>query len=158
MADIDRGAQKAGDEKQLSRKIIEMGGVKTYERVSENSIQEKTITMWMRIAPIDGRIYSLQTLRLGGVTDESPEMSKAVASFRFLTPPKPAPVADSLSPTDRTSEAIGSITAYIAMAGGAICYVVYLFRKDRNKAKFAKPPPFLPKPPSTPPPLPPGVK
>jgi len=65
-------------------KLIEIAGIKSYERLGEILINGKPVSVLTQTVPADGKLYSLQGMRLDGNASEDPEIRQAFASFRFI--------------------------------------------------------------------------
>ena len=113
--DFEHGLEESGAGKRIWGKIVEVGGVKAYERLGRVVMNDKTVSTLSIALHADEKFYNLQAMRLDGDASLSGEIQQAVASFRFLTPPStPLIAGDHLNPTAyRIGVMIGRASVWI---------------------------------------------
>ena len=109
IANWERDAERAGKEKPLSGKIIEVAGLKSYERLGYDSLGGRRHSSLMRAIPTKDGLYVVNGMRFDGDASEATDIVDCIGSFRFLTPPDlPRPAIRSAS--YRISRLIGALT------------------------------------------------
>ena len=109
----------------------------------------------------------LEGVKAGGDASASPELSKSMESFRFLTPLKADPaVSDTGNVTKSLSYRITYTSMNCLLVAGGIFLFAHVVRAHNRKApspgrpvgRPPQPPSWPPKPPAQPPPVPPDIK
>jgi len=144
VSEFERGVESSGVGKRVSGRFIEVAGIKSYERLGNFLVNGKHASIIMQAVPADGRLYSLQAMRFDGQAGESPEIRRALASFRFIRAPAvPNPTYSSDSAAYRTGYLMGRVAGVAVVIAGAITVVIALIRR-RGKRTPATPPPLPP--------------
>ena len=152
VANFEKGLQDSGGGKLISGKFIEVQGFRSYERVGSLVQGQKHFSTLTRLIPVREQVYSLEVMRTDGDATAAPEIQQSLASFRFLTPPKP-PMSGAEAAGYRTGYVAGRLfrrlSIPIAVGILLILGVVKLISSIRDKnerRKRATPPPLPPQP------------
>jgi hypothetical protein len=137
VASYERGLQARGGEKPISTRFMEIGGVKAYERVANAVIKGRDATTVWHLIVTDTCVYTVESIRFDGPVLEDSEIQEALASFRFITPPK-APV---LSP-ERAGYEIGYmigrygplVVLGIAVIAGCVFAIIKVSKRNGSTA------------------------
>jgi len=87
ISELERGMESSGAGKRVSGRLIEVRGIKSYERLGNVMADGRHATSLTQVVPVQGRIYLLQALKIEGEASDDPEIRSLLASFRFITPP-----------------------------------------------------------------------
>ncbi|HEX3624413.1 MAG TPA: hypothetical protein VH280_03200 [Verrucomicrobiae bacterium] len=142
VAEFNRDFEKDG-ETLLSGKYIEVGGIKSYERVSSFVIRGKQMSSIDRLIPGEDRYYIVQGLVIDGDVNADYEIQQSIASFRFLHPFVPSYSPNSIA------YRIGQLVRYLMITLAVVAVVVFAVRSSRKPPRPNSP---------QPPPLPPGIR
>jgi hypothetical protein len=132
---FEQGLESSGVGKRDSGKFIEIAGIKAYERTGHTLVKGKNASTVMQVVPADGKLYSLQAMRLDGDASDDPEIRGVFASFRFLKPPAPPPSA-----AYRMGYLFGSLLPIIALGGAGAYIVLKAILRYRSKETPPSPP------------------
>jgi hypothetical protein len=148
VADLEGSLQQGGQGQPMSSRFLEIGGVKAYERQGTMSVNGKTVSVLFQVMIADRKTYGMQAMRFGGNVADDGDVLKSMASFRFLTPPKPLSPLAGKSPAYQMGHDIGQLSMYAAVLVAIGVIIAVSLRGAGRRAKAGS------KPPSRPPPLP----
>ena len=140
-AEIDQGFQRKGRDIRISGKFIDVGGIKSYERLGSLDSHGKHITTANLFVPGENRYYDVQALRTDGDVSEDPEIQQIIGSFRFLHPFVPSYGQDSVA--YRAGEIAGASIVIIFVVG-VVVYAVRSHQTPRLPPSHPRPPPIPP--------------
>lgn len=138
IAQYEQGIEASGGGNRLSGQYIEVGGIKSYERLGTVVSHGKNISTLGRLVPGENQYFNLLALRFDGDANDDPEIRQVVGSFRFIHPFTPSYA----STPDSIAYRLGKLTG-----AGLVIIAVIVFVVVRSVRMNPKP---------RPPPLPPG--
>jgi hypothetical protein len=145
---FEKGVEQSGVGKRVSGRFIQVAGVKGYERVGTAVVNGRKASTITDVVAADDRFYSIQAMRFDGEAGDDPEIRKALASFRFLTPPS-LPMSRSNSAAYRFGYFVGAATGVVLIIAVVLVVVVVIIRATKR--------PVSRRAPEIPPPLPPAL-
>jgi hypothetical protein len=135
--DFDRGLEKNNAGKRISGKFIQMDGVKAYERISNPLIQTQQVSCILHAVLTSERFYDIQGVTLKNAADD-PDIQKALASFRFLTPAH-EPIESPESAAYRAGYIVGRYGTLCVLIAGTLFVIIFMILKSHRSK-----PPLLP--------------
>ena len=146
MARIDAGMESRGGGKRTAGRIVEVAGIKAYEREGTVMAGGREASTYALIVPADNDFYSVTLVRLDGNAADDPDLRAAVASLRFLTPPA-APVAgvsnirfDAFRAGKFLGPILLSVVMFIVVIGVAVLTAIILGRSGKKRVLMMPPP------------------
>jgi hypothetical protein len=144
ITEYEKGIEESGGGNRLSGKYIEVGGIKSYERLGSLDTNGKHISTMILLVPSEDNYCNVQGMRLNGNAGDDPEIQQIISSFRFLHPFVPTYAPDSAA--FQIGKLMGSLMVVVVVVVG-----VRSLTSMRSNRPAPRPPP------SRPPPVPPGA-
>lgn len=142
VSEFEEGYEASGGGKPVSRRFIEVSGIKGYERVGDSVINGQRVSIVTRVVPSKRSFYIIQAMRFDGDATEEPALGKALASFRFLKAPVPVAESDSGSAAYRIGVLTGRVIGFLLVVGILIAIIANVFRKRKGVRRSKLPPPL----------------
>jgi hypothetical protein len=71
------------NDQRVTSKVVEVGGVRAYDRLGRSMIEGRPATTWVRLFGGNGYFYSIQAMRIDGEAVEDAELRQGMDSLRF---------------------------------------------------------------------------